>query len=200
MPLLDHFGLIAPFYDRAIPPRDPERLIRLAALPAEGALLDAGGGTGRVTATLRGMAGPLVVADESTRMLGQALDKAGLSAVCGQTEKLPFKDASFARVIMIDALHHVSHQARTLAELYRVLEPGGRIVIEEPDIRNLAGKLVAIGEKLALMRSHFLEAETVVELLGQISAGQGAGKANPPARMTIEREGFNYWVVAEKAG
>ena len=48
MPLLDHFGFLAPFYDRLIKPKAPEYLWDLAQLPTDGILLDAGGGTGRV--------------------------------------------------------------------------------------------------------------------------------------------------------
>ena len=57
---------------------------------------------------------------------------------------------------MVDALHHVIHQGQTAREMYRVLKPGGRIVIEEPDIRKFGVKLIAVAEKLLLMRSHFL--------------------------------------------
>ncbi len=57
---------------------------------------------------------------------------------------------------MVNALHHVCNQQETVNELWRTLQPGGRIVIEEPDVRTFAVKLFALGEKLALMRSHFL--------------------------------------------
>ena len=38
------------------------------------------------------------------------------------------------------------------------------MIIEEPDIRNFLVKLVAIGEKILLMRSHFLEPEKIAEM------------------------------------
>ena len=57
---------------------------------------------------------------------------------------------------MVDALHHVINHGQTAREMYRVLKPGGRIVIEEPDIRSFYVKLIAVAEKLLLMRSHFL--------------------------------------------
>ena len=134
MPLLDHFGILAPFYDRAIRLREPERFIKLANLPVDGALLDVGGGTGRVSHALRGMAHLLVVADVSFGMLRQAKEKDGLETVCSHSEGLPFADGAFSRVIMVDALHHVCDHQETAQELWRVVKPGGRIVIEEPDI------------------------------------------------------------------
>lgn len=185
--VLDHFGLLAPFYERFIRPREPQTLRTLADLPTSGALLDAGGGTGRVAQFLRGRAAQVVVADLSPKMLQQARKKEGLLLVCSETEELPFLDESFARVIMVDALHHVRDQRRAAGELWRVLRPGGRIVIEEPDARTLGTKLIAWGERLALMRSRLLSPAQIAELFGY-----------PNARVHIRTEGSTAWVVVEK--
>ena len=48
--------------------------------------------------------------------------------------------------------------------MFRVLKPGGLLVIEEPDIRTFGVKLIAIAEKLLLMRSHFLAPEEITNL------------------------------------
>jgi demethylmenaquinone methyltransferase/2-methoxy-6-polyprenyl-1,4-benzoquinol methylase len=90
---------------------------------------------------------------------------------------------------MVDALHHVYHQGQTACEMYRVLKPGGRIVIEEPDIRKFGVKLIAVAEKLLLMRSHFLAPQKIVDLFSFDSA-----KAN------IHATEGNAWVVIEKPG
>ena len=47
---------------------------------------------------------------------------------------------------MVDALHHVADQEATIRELWRLLKPGGRIIIEEPDIRRFEVKLLALIE------------------------------------------------------
>jgi len=46
--------------------------------------------------------------------------------------RLPFADASFDRVAVVDMLEHVPDEAAFLAELARVTKPGGRLVINTP--------------------------------------------------------------------
>ena len=45
---------------------------------------------------------------------------------------LPFAAASFANIVMIDVLHHLARPRRFLAEVERVLSPGGRLILLEP--------------------------------------------------------------------
>lgn len=184
---IDHFGLIAPFYDRAIPLREVEKLIELVKVPVEGNLLDVGGGTGRVAGALSGLADRLVVADVSMGMLLQARSKDGLDLVCTQSEGMPFSDGSFERIIMVDALHHVSDQTRTVNELWRLLQPGGLLIILEPDVRKMVVKFIALIEKLLLMRSHFLDPNRIGEMFAQ-----------PNAKTSIHEDGFNVWIYVEK--
>jgi ubiquinone/menaquinone biosynthesis C-methylase UbiE len=183
--LNEHFNWLAPIYDRVLRFDRQQKMRELLALPAEGRLLDAGGGTGRVSESLRGDVSEIHVADVSPGMLAQAKAK-GLSVLAAYAEHLPFADGYFQRVLMVDALHHVIDQRATLAELWRVLAPGGRLVVEEPDVRLFAVKLIALAEKLALMRSHFLSPDEIQALLP------------PEAKITIELEGINAWVIAEK--
>jgi demethylmenaquinone methyltransferase/2-methoxy-6-polyprenyl-1,4-benzoquinol methylase len=187
MPILDHFGFIAPFYEKAIPLRDYRRFQELVDMPVGGSLLDVGGGTGRMAQVFNHVAGSIVVADISMGMLRQVYPKPGLIPVCAYSEFLPFSDLAFDRVVMIDALHHVCNQQATADELWRVLKPGGRVVIEEPDIDSFYVKVIAFAEKLALMRSHFLPAARILELF--------PGSA---MQSCIEREKSVAWVVIEK--
>lgn len=46
--------------------------------------------------------------------------------------RLPLDDASVDRIACFDAFHHVPNQDELLAEMYRVLRPGGRLVMAEP--------------------------------------------------------------------
>ena len=181
----DHFDLIAPIFSR-VGYASLEMMLAQADLPTFGRVLDVGGGTGRVASAIREHAGEVVIADASLGMLRQA-DRTQLGLACSNSESLPFPDGTFERIIMVDALHHVIHQGQTAREMYRVLKPGGRIVIEEPDIRKFAVKLIAVGEKLLLMRSHFLPPQKVVDLFSFDSV-----------KTRVHTTEGNAWVVIEK--
>ena len=159
----DHFSAIAPIYARVTYSKR-EVMREVAALPVKGNLLDVGGGTGRVTSAICDLVNDAIIADVSLGMLKQTRDSTSLRAVCGLSESLPFANDFFERVIMVDALHHVVNHADSAREMFRVLKPGGVLVIEEPDIRNFSVKLIALAEKLLLMRSHFLAPDQITKL------------------------------------
>ncbi len=181
------FDWIAPLYDVVIHSPNAERLEELLALPVDGWMLDAGGGTGRVSAELRPLVGQLVVSDLSHAMLRQAYEKCTRCPARSRVERLPFATDSFERVLVVDALHHFGDQRLAVGELLRVLQPGGRLIIEEPDVRRFLVKLVALGERLALMESRFLPPDQIRELV----RAQGFD-----AR--IEQEGHIAWIVVDK--
>jgi demethylmenaquinone methyltransferase/2-methoxy-6-polyprenyl-1,4-benzoquinol methylase len=182
----NHFDLIASLYNQTAQFSATESLLALLDLPPDGLLLDAGGGTGRVAGALRNMVRETVVADPSRGMLHHAANK-GLAATCAPAEHLPFASSTFDRIIMVDSLHHVFDQRQTATELWRVLAPGGRIVIIEPNIHRFAVKLIAIGEKMLLMRSHFLPAEKITALFAS---------HNTHVRVIVND--LNIWICAEK--
>lgn len=187
MPLLDHFDILAPFYDRIITVPDTSQLVDLLSLPIHGRLLDVGGGTGRISQTLIDKTSEVIIVDLSINMLLQATDKGKLARICSYSESLPFEEGVFDRIIMVDALHHVINQENTATELWRVLKPGGKLVIEEPDVSKLIVKFIALAEKAALMRSKFLPPEKIAALF---PAGLSENK--------IFRQSINSWVVVEK--
>ena len=185
-----HFDFIAFAYDRLLGPPQVADLAMMLGLPIRGRLLDAGGGTGRVSLPLRPQVGEVVVSDLSGEMLRNARKKAGLDGVRARTEQLPFPDGAFERIIVIDALHHFARREEALAELVRVLKPTGRMLIEEPDLNLPIVKLVAVAEKLLLMESHFATP-------GAIGAAVQRHGLSPAIRQGGR---FRAWIIAEKPG
>jgi ubiquinone/menaquinone biosynthesis C-methylase UbiE len=161
----NHFNLISPIYDQIFGRREDQEIVELAEVRKDHVLLDVGGGTGRVAALFQTVTGKVMIADTAEKMLLEAQEK-GIAVVNSQSEYLPFNNGSFDRIIMVDALHHVENQGKTLSEMWRLLALGGKLIIEEPDINNFFVKLIALGEKLLLMRSHFLSPKTIADMSG----------------------------------
>jgi ubiquinone/menaquinone biosynthesis C-methylase UbiE len=136
---------------------------------------------------LKSLTGHMVISDLSRRMLQKALAKQ-LNPVCAHVERLPFGDGCFDRILVVDALHHFCNQQEAIEDMLRVLRPGGRLVIEEPDFNHKGVKVLALIEKLLLMRSHFYAPEKIQGMI----TGHGY-------RPVIESDGrYTAWVVVDK--
>ncbi len=182
-----HFNWIAPFYDRFLGGMQHRALFEHLDVQPDHRVLDVGGGTGRVTQHVTQLGGRVWVVDPSPGMLQQTRRK-GLPGVRALAEQLPFPAESVDRIFIVDAFHHFAHQELAARDLVRVLKPGGRLVIEEPDLRTFPTKIIAILEKLALMQTHFYAPPDLAALF----VAQGA------RLVTIETENFNATVVLSK--
>lgn len=114
----------------------------LAAQPGEH-ILDLGCGDGQLSK--RVAAGGAVVqgVDASPEMVSAACSL-GIAAEQASAEALPFPDASFDAVFSNAALHWVRGQNAMMAEVRRVLKPGGRFVAEMGGHGNIAAIRVAL--------------------------------------------------------
>ncbi|RZJ26530.1 MAG: bifunctional demethylmenaquinone methyltransferase/2-methoxy-6-polyprenyl-1,4-benzoquinol methylase UbiE [Haliea sp.] len=102
-------------------------------------VLDIAGGTGDLAlafAAKAGAAGRVVHTDINEAMLRTGRDRlldAGVvlpTLVC-DAEKLPFADASFDLVSVAFGLRNMTHKEAALAEMNRVLKPGGKLLVLE---------------------------------------------------------------------
>lgn len=169
MSKFDHFDFFSPIYDRVFGKVSHSEIYELASIKPQHAVLDVGGGTGRIAVKFTSITDQVIIADSAINMIREA-QKKGLSAVNATAEQLPFVSAAFDCIIMVDALHHVSDQRQTLDELWRLLKPGGRLIIEEPDIHHWVVKIIALGEKILFMRSHFLQPQEIRAMCSFIDA------------------------------
>lgn len=115
--------------------------INMATLKPGERVLDLAGGTGdltRLMAPIVGERGHITLADINAAMLdngrSRLLDK-GISGNVDfaqvDAEQLPFPDNSFDLVTMAFGLRNVTNKQRALDSLYRVIRPGGRLLVLE---------------------------------------------------------------------
>jgi ArsR family transcriptional regulator len=98
-------------------------------------IADLGAGEGAFALLLAERAKKVIAVDTSAKMIEVARDQAlrhGVNNVdyrLGDMEELPIDDSSVDIVFFSQSLHHALHPERAVHEAWRILQPGGRIVI-----------------------------------------------------------------------
>jgi 2-polyprenyl-6-hydroxyphenyl methylase/3-demethylubiquinone-9 3-methyltransferase len=131
--------------------------VRLEALrgclgPVKGLrVLDLGCGKGRFAAPLANAGATVIGLDRSSAMLAAAPAR-GVARVHGSASRLPFVDASFGAMIAVEVFEHLTAIDSVLAEVRRILRPGGTVAIldknagswnaQRPWLPNLAVKRI----------------------------------------------------------
>ena len=138
-----------------------------------GQLLDLAGGTGDIALRVLKRAGDraapdITVCDINPAMLGEGRRRAwnrgalrGLAWACGDAEVLPFANSAFDACAIAFGLRNVTHPERALAEIGRVLKPGGRFLCLEFSPRVAPG----------LAGLYDIFSDRVIPTLGQAVAG-----------------------------
>ena len=100
---------------------------------------DIGGGYGRLATEYLKRAHKVIIFDYSKSELKQAKEIYGdkIETRAGDIYKLPFKDGELDGLMMVRVTHHLKELDKAMAELYRVLKPGGVAVIEVANKRTL---------------------------------------------------------------
>lgn len=127
-PLAVSFGRVAEAYDLGRPPYPSEALAWLASelgLGAAATVLDLAAGTGKLTAGMQPLVGRVIAVEpvaEMRRLL--AAGQPQVEVLAGTAEAIPLEAGAVDAVVVAAAFHWFSADA-ALAEIHRVLRPGG---------------------------------------------------------------------------
>lgn len=100
----------------------------------KGMVLDIGCATGMFSLLSRDNGVTGVGVDISSGSLRQARKESpGFDFALASAEHLPWTDRAFDTILMLDVLEHVPCEHKALAEVERVLRPGGRLIISVPN-------------------------------------------------------------------
>jgi demethylmenaquinone methyltransferase/2-methoxy-6-polyprenyl-1,4-benzoquinol methylase len=126
------FAPLGPTYDRVGAllslGQDPRwRRFLVSRLPPGGRVLDVATGTGLVARELRRCGHEVTGLDQSPEMLAVARERLGpgVELVRASAERLPFPDGTFDHLTVTYLLRYVDDPGAVLAELARVVRPGG---------------------------------------------------------------------------
>jgi SAM-dependent methyltransferase len=145
-------------------PKSNRLIASVADLDPDHVVLDIGCGPGAAVRAVAGSVARAVGVDRSEAMAEIARRRSrevpNVEFAVGAAEALPFPDASFDRVWTIHSFHHWEDPTRGIAEVLRVLRPGGRFLVIESETRG----------------SHGLDRRRAEDLIERL---RGAGFADP---------------------
>lgn len=168
----DVFRRVAPRYDLmndlmslGIHRSWKNRLARSVAAAPGQVVVDLAGGTGDVAQRLAAADRLVIVVDPALEMMraGRSPRDGALCRVAGTAEQLPLRDASVDALTIAFGIRNVTDRRRALAEILRVLRPGGRLLCLE--FSRVVGPL---------RHAYELYNRWVIPLIGMLVAGDRA--------------------------
>ena len=149
-------------------------------------VLEVGCGWGELAAWIGRETGARVTAVDLSPRMVELAKEAGVAAQVADVQQLPFEDGSFDVAVAAWMLYHVPDRDRAVAELARVLRPGGRLVAATNstthlhELRDLVGSgpsTIAfsresgeelLAQRFATVRRHDVDGELVFADRGEV--------------------------------
>ena len=139
-----------------------------------GSVLDLAAGFGVNAVCMRALGVPRVVGLDvidtkvtTSQRLAALVGADELEFVRGSAMDIPFADASFDGVLIVEAVSHILDPEKTFREVRRVLRPGGHFVVYED--RNAFHPRVRRNTKKCWARSEFGDRDTLAKMGGQVN-------------------------------
>ena len=126
------YDVVGKTYDetRCADPAITQALVKHLSPQSGGKYIDVCCGSGNYTVAINACGIALAGVDISQEMLTKARAKnSSISWIHGDAQNLPFANESFDGALCINAIHHLKDLSTAFVEIYRILNPGSRLVI-----------------------------------------------------------------------
>ena len=168
-------------------------------------VLDVASGEGYGTALLAQVAASAVgveIARDAVDHAANAYQSENLRYVAGDARAIPAEDQAFDVVVSFETIEHFAEQGQFLAEVRRVLRPGGLFIVSTPDRDNYSPaetpanpyhvQELTEAEFDTLLRDRFAHVAIVAQrpMFGSVMLPPGAGGAAP---ICFERRGDQHF-------
>ncbi|USS40519.1 class I SAM-dependent methyltransferase [Thermococcus aggregans] len=134
-------------------------------LPKEGKGAEIGVGTGRFAAPLG-----IKLGVEPSKAMAEIARKRGIEVIEGTAENLPFPDESLDYLLMVTTICFVDDPEKALREAYRVLKPGGALIIGFVDRNSPIGQEYERNKEKSVFyrEARFFFTDELLELLKKV--------------------------------
>ena len=99
------------------------------------ALLDLGSDNGVISYKLRALGGTWSSADLTAEVVESIKSLVAERVYLIDGKSLPFKDAEFDKIVVVDMLEHIEDERRFISELHRITKPGGALILNTPNLK-----------------------------------------------------------------
>ena len=113
-------------------------------------VLEIGAGTGRISRALKERGACLTVNDVSSRLVEKVSVEVGCAGLPGDCCAMPCADSAFDVVVSSECIEHTADPYEAIAEMYRVLRPGGMLILTTPN--KLWYPVLLVARKLRLRK------------------------------------------------
>lgn len=184
----------------ALQVRDYETTKRFLSehFPQKGKLVEVGSGLGYLLNFFKQDGWDVVGLEPNAGMCKYAELELGLTVIPKILEKAGFDDNSADAVLMMHVIEHVPEPDATLKEIYRILKPGGVLVLETPRYDTLVFKLLGKRERSLSCDGHiyFFTSDTLAQIAKKV--GFTIMRSDCVGRsLTLERLFYNLGVISK---
>ncbi len=168
--------------------------------PERGQILEIGCGVGYLMDYFRRDGWEVTGVDPWREAALFAAEKLGIRTAASTLEQAQVPDAAIDAVIMLHVIEHLPDPVSTLSEIYRVLKPGGTLVMETPRYDSLIYRLLGKRERSLRCDGHVYFFETDTLRMTWERAGFEAHKVEYVGRtLSLERLAWNIEVMSGSA-
>jgi SAM-dependent methyltransferase len=166
--------------------------------PERGRLVEVGGGLGFLSNAFREDGWDVALVEPWKEACLFAESRFGLETRPKTLDDAGFDNASVDVLVMVHVIEHLPDPAATIAEVYRILKPGGMLVVETPRYDSLMFRLLGRRERSLSCSGHiYFFTNNTLQKLGERCGFRHDSTRIPGRSLSLDRLLWNLGVISK---